>query len=102
MKLKTTIAISSLLIGFFFVIACGNENSSTPATDQKAGNPQDQTNNQSEVHGTLIKEGDIQLTNPLDQKFIAEGKSTYELKCQSCHKLTDEKLVGPGWKDVTK
>jgi hypothetical protein len=24
------------------------------------------------------------------------------MKCQSCHKLSDEKLVGPGWKDVTK
>ena len=26
----------------------------------------------------------------------------YELKCQSCHRLTEEKLVGPGWKGVTK
>jgi cytochrome c551/c552 len=25
----------------------------------------------------------------------------YDLKCASCHKLTDEKLVGPGWKGVT-
>ena len=24
------------------------------------------------------------------------------MKCQSCHKLTDEKLVGPGWQGVTK
>ena len=23
------------------------------------------------------------------------------VKCSSCHKLTDEKLVGPGWKGVT-
>lgn len=34
--------------------------------------------------------------------MVTTGKATYELKCQSCHKLTDEKLVGPGWKDVTK
>ena len=33
---------------------------------------------------------------------MSAGKSTYELKCQSCHRLTEEKLVGPGWKDVTK
>ena len=25
----------------------------------------------------------------------------YDVKCGSCHKLTDEKLVGPGWKGVT-
>jgi cytochrome c551/c552 len=30
------------------------------------------------------------------------GLKVYEVKCASCHKLTDEKLVGPGWKDVTK
>ena len=30
------------------------------------------------------------------------GKSISETKCFSCHKTTDERLVGPGWKDVTK
>lgn len=43
----------------------------------------------------------VELTHPLDEIMIASGKSTYEVKCQSCHKLTGEKLVGPGWKGVT-
>lgn len=60
------------------------------------------TKDQPEVHGTELKEGDITLTNPLDAAKVTAGKATYELKCQSCHKLTEEKLVGPGWKDVTK
>ena len=30
------------------------------------------------------------------------GQKIYEVKCNSCHKLTGEKLVGPGWKDVTQ
>ena len=33
--------------------------------------------------------------------MIAEGTKVYDVKCASCHKLTDEKLVGPGWKEVT-
>jgi len=33
--------------------------------------------------------------------MIAEGQNTYNVKCASCHKVTDEKLVGPGWKGVT-
>lgn len=43
----------------------------------------------------------VTLTHPLDQKMIAGGKSIYDVKCGSCHKLTGEKLVGPGWKGVT-
>ena len=29
------------------------------------------------------------------------GEKAYGVKCSSCHKLTAEKLVGPGWKEVT-
>lgn len=70
--------------------------------DEKTVDVQDLTKNQPEVHGTELKEGDITLNTPLDQAMVSAGKSTYELKCQSCHRLTEEKLVGPGWKDVTK
>ena len=34
--------------------------------------------------------------------MVKKGSDIYDLKCMSCHKLTDEKLVGPGWKEVTK
>lgn len=49
-----------------------------------------------------IKESDIQSTHPLNQDWVSAGQKIYELKCQACHKLTEEKLVGPGWKGVTK
>src|SRR6266487_6943240 len=43
----------------------------------------------------------VQLTHPLDQGMVDKGQAIYQAKCFSCHKLTDEKLVGPGWKGVT-
>ncbi|HEY1113463.1 MAG TPA: cytochrome c [Chitinophagaceae bacterium] len=43
----------------------------------------------------------VELTHPLDEQMVTAGKQVYEVKCQSCHKLTDERLVGPGWKGVT-
>ena len=70
--------------------------------DEKPVDVQALTKNQPEVHGTELKESDITLGTPLDQTMVAAGKATYELKCQSCHRLTEEKLVGPGWKNVTK
>ena len=33
--------------------------------------------------------------------MAAKGEKIVGLKCGSCHKMTDEKLVGPGWKGVT-
>lgn len=44
---------------------------------------------------------DVKLTHPLDQAMVTGGKSTYEVKCAACHRLSAEKLVGPGWKGVT-
>ncbi len=60
------------------------------------------TKNQQEAHGTIVRPGDIQMTNPLNQQWVSEGKNIYDVKCQPCHKLNDEKLVGPGWKGVTQ
>jgi cytochrome c2 len=44
---------------------------------------------------------DVQLTHPLDKDMVAKGQTIFQVKCIACHKLTDEKLVGPGWKGVT-
>ena len=44
---------------------------------------------------------DVKLANQLDDKLVAAGETVYNVKCASCHKLTDEKLVGPGWQGVT-
>ena len=63
-------------------------------------NPADLAAQQPEVHGPEIKS--VQLTHPLNQEWVAAGKATYEAKCLPCHKLTGEKLVGPGWLGVTK
>lgn len=37
----------------------------------------------------------------LDAAMAETGSKVYSVKCGACHKLTDEKLVGPGWKGVT-
>jgi mono/diheme cytochrome c family protein len=75
--------------------------SKTPSNKEKL-DTQELTKNQSEVHGDLITAADLQLTNPLNAQWVTEGNSIYQVKCQACHKLTEERLVGPGWKGVTK
>lgn len=43
----------------------------------------------------------VDLGAKLDDAMAAEGEKIQSVKCSACHKLTDEKLVGPGWKGVT-
>jgi mono/diheme cytochrome c family protein len=47
-----------------------------------------------------IKE--VTLNTPLEQERIGRGKAIYEMKCSACHQLGETRLVGPGWKGVTK
>jgi cytochrome c551/c552 len=44
----------------------------------------------------------VQLSHPPDEQMSAKGKAIFESKCFACHKLSTEKLVGPGWSGVTK
>ena len=43
----------------------------------------------------------VELGATLDAAMAGEGNKVFDVKCSSCHKLTDEKLVGPGWAGVT-
>ncbi|MGV3529390.1 MAG: c-type cytochrome [Flavisolibacter sp.] len=99
MNRRVIITISSILListmGFF---ACVDKN---PTFKEKL-DTEELTKNQSEVHGNLVKPEDVQLTTPLNQQWVADGKAIYDVKCAACHKLTDERLVGPGWKGVTQ
>lgn len=97
MKISKLLA-TLFLTGSIVTIAC-NEGTKK---DPKPVDITELVKDKPEDHGTEVKESDITLSTPLDQVMVTAGKATYELKCQSCHRLTEERLVGPGWKDVTK
>lgn len=95
---RILILFTALLSAAFFIASCSEGVKNEP----KPIDVQELTKDQPETHGTEMKEADLVLSSPLDKAMVDAGKATYGLKCQSCHKLTEEKLVGPGWKDVTK
>lgn len=102
---KTMQTIFLFLVSAFAFVACSDgSNSSTSETSGTETAPVSETaaSSETEVHGDAIKAEDVQLTTPLNAEWAAAGKSIYDLKCQSCHKLTDERVVGPGWKGVTQ
>ena len=43
----------------------------------------------------------VELNNPLDDAMVTRGEGIYQMKCAACHKLTDKRVVGPGWAGLT-
>lgn len=48
----------------------------------------------------MITPKDLTL-GAVDGAMAEKGKTTYDVKCQACHSLGDNRVVGPGWKGVT-
>lgn len=44
---------------------------------------------------------EVAIDEQLNKDLAANGQKSFDIKCASCHKLTEERLVGPGWKGVT-
>ncbi len=85
--------------GTLFFLSC---NSSPSGENSTSGTNEEKKVDENVDHKGIGKFTDIKLTTPLDQGLVKDGEAVYNMKCLSCHKLTDEKLVGPGWKGVTK
>lgn len=94
--------ILSILVSgaVLFAIACNSNSGKSNGSTSDSNTTSASTNEGSNPKG-IGPHQNVQLTHPLDEKMIAEGQNIYNLKCGSCHKLTNEKLVGPGWKGVT-
>jgi cytochrome c551/c552 len=83
-----------------------NDQSSVEATTPEAGSDTASSETASGNPSYDPKRGEGKFTHvdvsPTLNKQMAEaGEKIYKVKCSACHKLTDERLVGPGWKGVT-
>lgn len=95
--MKKMIALSIIVFG---IAACGNNNSdekkeSSSTTETTNGNPSYDPNR---GEGKFTK---VDISPSLDVAKAEAGSKIFAVKCNACHKLTEEKLVGPGWKGVT-
>ena len=79
--------------------ACGNKNS-----DNNANTPPPK----SMIAAPKADDGkgvgetkSVVLNDPLNQEMVASGKAIFDMKCSACHRLTTQRIVGPGFKGVT-
>lgn len=91
--------LSILIISALFA-SCAPNN---PARDQNASEQLENAVAANPNDGKGIGEvKNVTLAKPLDQDRVKRGKAIYEMKCSACHKLNDQRVVGPGWAGVTK
>ena len=106
MKSFKTLAITALTFALF---SCGGDKktdsiptastSETTATTETTAAPSSDPASYDPKRG-LGPHENIDVSK-FDPAMAAAGKKIAEVKCTSCHKPTEEKLVGPGWKGVT-
>jgi mono/diheme cytochrome c family protein len=100
MNTKHILTATILLATSFLVYSCGGDADKKEETTEAPASMVEETPAVSDKG--IGKFQNVELTNPLDQGMLATGKTVYDVKCAACHKLTGEKMVGPGWEDVTE
>jgi mono/diheme cytochrome c family protein len=97
--------VCSVVIASVFTIACGGgEHQALPPVKSgstSSDSPASASLPPDEKRG-IGKFTHVDVAPKLDQTMAASGESIAKTKCLSCHKLTGEKLVGPGWQGVTE
>lgn len=91
------------------IYAC-NSGGSNESSNAGSANATDTTTTKAPASGSVIsydssrgigKFTHVDISSNLDEAMASAGEVIYGAKCAACHKLTSEKLVGPGWKGVT-
>lgn len=85
------------------IAACGNNESeedgrAAPSADHEETGSANPSYDLKRGEGKFTK---VEISPGLDVTKAEAGNKVFAVKCSACHKLTEEKLVGPGWKDVT-
>ena len=96
--MKKTIVILGMTM---FVAACNSSDYQTApnASDTKKAATDNPSYDPDRGEGKFTH---VDISPTLDVAKADAGNKIYSVKCGACHKLTDEKLVGPGWSGVTK
>lgn len=89
----------------FIIASCGSPAPKTETPKQEPlQNNETTTTNGNPDYDPNRGEGkftSVDLGSGLDNAMADAGENIANVKCASCHKVTGEKLVGPGWKGVT-
>lgn len=98
-SIKSLIALFSMLIGFTILTSCGG---GEKAEETKEASTEKPNTSDYDPNRGIGKYTDVKIEPTLNATMADGGEKVANVKCFSCHKPTEERLVGPGWKGVTE
>lgn len=90
---------------FLVVFACGNGGDNSENSTDSGEKPKSMLSEDAAAPNDGKGVGEIKevtLNNPLNDEMVKKGSAIFDMKCAACHKLTDQRVVGPGWKGLTE
>jgi len=111
-KIKLLITVISFSAGIAFFSACGGSNTNSDQTDSEANTETSTATDENATTEVLDPDAksdskgvgkftNVEVASNIDKDMATKGKAVFETKCTPCHKTTEEKLVGPGLKNIT-
>jgi len=100
--MKKLIAIAGIAL---FLFSCSGNKSNEGGSDSGSFNRgmlSDSAKEAEDYSKGIGKFTQVDVGPGIDEKMAALGQGVYDLKCAACHKLTADRLVGPGWLGVTE
>ncbi|MCC8426603.1 cytochrome c [Mucilaginibacter sp. UR6-11] len=106
MKNLKTLLMAALVSGLTFLYACSPSNGGSETDNGAAATPAATVAADIDPAAKSDSKGigrftDVKLA-AIDPAMADKGMVVFNAKCAACHKVTDQKIVGPGLKDITK
>lgn len=102
--MKKLLIVFTITLTVAILYACGNQNNTPVAQSTEKGADVEKASNGNPSYDPHRGEGKfkkVELSPTINATMAENGNKVYNVKCSGCHKLTEEKLVGPGWKGLT-
>lgn len=89
-------------IVIYLLTACAGGGDSSSSTSNATSQQDLPSIDQYDPNRGVGKFTEVEIPEAIDPELALAGEAVFKMKCASCHRLTDERLVGPGFKGVTK
>jgi len=100
--MKTLKFLTSVILASFFIYSCGGNSESNNKADTQTAEKHEKKVPETIKMGKGVGEfTEVEVSDPLNKEWIERGQAIYDMKCSACHKLTDQRVVGPGFQGVT-